>query len=269
MSEFGGFKECTDATDVNDGRKPEISSEARSKFDKLMEDDNLDNKNDLTEGEQLQSGQGISGEEKFKSLFESESVAESVAESDKTNENSDSVTDAPPDATEAESTADTKENKFHELTDEDRVRIKEETDWSDEIIDHIETWEQYEIYKNAELHEGEVNGRKCLLKDIDMDYVDPKTISDKHPEGLSNRELMAKGRSPYDSKTGERIELHHIGQDFNSPFAELAENSEHGDGNDAILHDKSAESWRQDAEKNKQYNNVHRPNHWKTRAAEV
>ena len=53
------------------------------------------------------------------------------------------------------------------------------------------------------------------------------------------------------------------------PFAELCANSEHGDGKDAILHDKKVESWRQDPERKNQYNNVQRPNHWKARAKEV
>lgn len=148
------------------------------------------------------------------------------------------------------------------LTEDEKSKIIEETGWSSEIVDCIESMEQYEIYKNAGLHETEIDGRKCLVKDIDMDYVDPKT-------GLTNRELMEKGRAPIDAKTGEPIELHHMGQDFNSPFAELCANSEHGDGKDAILHDKKIESWRQDPEKKNQYNNVQRPNHWKARAREV
>ena len=148
------------------------------------------------------------------------------------------------------------------LTEDEKSKIIEETGWSSKIVDCIESMEQYEIYKNAGLHETEIDGRKCLVKDIDMDYVDPKT-------GLTNRELMEKGRAPIDAKTGEPIELHHMGQDFNSPFAELCANSEHGNGKDAILHDKKIESWRQDPEKKNQYNNVQRPNHWKARAREV
>ena len=148
------------------------------------------------------------------------------------------------------------------LSDEEKQIIKEETNWSDEIIDHIENMDQYEIYKNAGLHEEEINGRKCLVKDIDMDFVDPKT-------GLTNRERMENGLSPIDSKTGEKIELHHMGQDADSPFAELCENSEHGDGNHATLHPKTGDSWRQDSKLNKQYNDVDRPNHWKERSKEV
>ena len=145
------------------------------------------------------------------------------------------------------------------LSEEEKLKIKEETDWSDEIINHIDNMDQYEIYKNAGLHEAEINGRKCLIKDIDLDYVDPKT-------GLTNRELMAKGRNPYDAKTGEQIQLHHMGQKSDAPFAELCERSEHGDGNDAILHNKSDISWRRNPELENKYNNEQRPDHWKERA---
>lgn len=98
------------------------------------------------------------------------------------------------------------------------------------------------------------------MKDIDYDYVDEKT-------GMTNRELMAKGRSPIDAKTGEKIELHHIGQDHDSPFAELVENSEHGDGNHSTLHPKTEGSWRNDPELEKQYAKERR-DHWKARSKE-
>ena len=146
------------------------------------------------------------------------------------------------------------------LTEEEKAIIKAETGWSDDIINCIESMEQYTIYKNANLHEGEINGRKCLLKDIDLDYVDPKT-------GLTNRELMAKGRSPIDSKTGEKIELHHMGQNSDAPFAELCENSEHGDGNHKTLHPKTSDSWRQDTDLKNQYQRE-KHKHWESRAEE-
>lgn len=145
-----------------------------------------------------------------------------------------------------------------ELTDEEKRKIKKETGWSDEIINRINSMEQYEIYKNAELVEADINGRKVLIKkDIDLDYKDPKT-------GETNRERMEKGRSPIDSKTGEKIELHHMGQEFNSPFAELLENSEHGDGNHKTLHPKDKDSFRNDKEKEIEYNKQ-KAEHWKTR----
>lgn len=152
--------------------------------------------------------------------------------------------------------------KFKELTLEEKAQIIKEVGWSKEIVDCIKSMEQYEIYKNAELHEAVVNGRKCLIKDIDMEYVDPKT-------GETNRELMADGKSPIDPKTGEKIELHHMGQSYDSPFAELCANSEHGGIYDKVLHDKTTDSWRQDPEKKNHYNNVQRPDYWKTRALEA
>lgn len=153
------------------------------------------------------------------------------------------------------------DEKQEGLTDEEKAKIKEETGWSDEIIDNIDSMEQYEIYKNANLHEVEIDGKKCLVKDIDMDYVDPKT-------GLTNRELMEKGRAPIDAKTGEKIELHHMGQNKDGPFAELCENSEHGDGNHGTLHPKTDGSWRNESGANEKYNNE-RAGHWKARAQEA
>ena len=145
-----------------------------------------------------------------------------------------------------------------ELTDEEKRKIKKETGWSDEIINRINSMEQYEIYKNAGLVEADINGRKVLIKkDIDLDYKDPKT-------GETNRERMEKGRSPIDSKTGEKIELHHMGQEFDSPFAVLLENSEHGDGNHKTLHPKDKDSFRNDKEKEIEYNKQ-KAEHWKTR----
>ena len=144
------------------------------------------------------------------------------------------------------------------LTDEERLQIKNETGWSDEIINSIKSMDQYEIYKKADLTEAEINGRKCLVKKIDFDYVDEKT-------GLTNRELMERGRSPIDPKTGEKIELHHMGQDYDAPFAELNENSEHGDGNHSTLHPKTEGSWRNTPELNNQYQNEKRE-YWKARA---
>lgn len=156
---------------------------------------------------------------------------------------------------------DTADSEKKGLTDEEKEQIKKETGWSDEIINHIDSMEQYEIYKNADLQEAEIDGKKCLVKNIDMDYVDPKT-------GLTNRELMEKGRSPIDAKTGEKIELHHMGQDKDGPFAELCENSEHGDGNHGTLHPKTDGSWRNETGANENYNNE-RAEHWKTRAQEA
>lgn len=151
------------------------------------------------------------------------------------------------------------DENYSKLEKEDLKKlIFEETGWSSEIIDKIENYEQFKIYSNAGLTEATINGKTCLIKKIDMDYVDEKT-------GLTNKELMEKGRSPYDSKTGEKIELHHMGQDAKGPFAELNENSEHGNGNHSTLHLEKDNSWRNNPELKQAYTNERRE-HLKSRS---
>lgn len=132
--------------------------------------------------------------------------------------------------------ANSEETKSEGLTDEEKAKIKEETGWSDEIIDCIQNMKQYEILKNAGLREVEINGRKCLIKEnIDLDYEDK--------DGITNRQRMAMGLAPLDSKTGKPIELHHLGQKADSPLVELTEEEhrtgeyEDGKKNQSLWHD--------------------------------
>lgn len=163
---------------------------------------------------------------------------------------------------EVSSKNETKETKNEGLTDEEKAKIKEETGWSDEIIDNIKNMKQYEILKNAGLIEKEINGRKCLIKEnIDLDYTDE--------DGISNRERIARGLAPLDSKTGKPIELHHLGQKADSPLVELTEEEhrtgeyEDGKKNQSLWHDNTVEtevhgegnSWEQE-----------RKAHWKARS---
>ena len=121
-----------------------------------------------------------------------------------------------------------------ELTDEERQKIKEETGWSDEIVNAIRSMEEYQIYKDAELVEAEVGGKKCLIRsDIKWDQLDEK--------GRTNCERVERGLSPL-AKDGQVVELHHIGQRADSPLAELTAEEHRGNGNDAILHNKNMAS---------------------------
>ena len=139
-----------------------------------------------------------------------------------------------------------------ELSDDEKQRIKEETGWSDEIIDAISSMEEYEIYKKADLEEKEINGKKCLVrKDIDLEQKDSM--------GRTNSERMEKGLPPLD-KNGRPIELHHIGQKSDSPLAELTTSEHRGKGNDAVLHDKKKES-----EIDRDKFAEERSEHWKNR----
>ena len=138
--------------------------------------------------------------------------------------------------------------------------IKEETGWSDEIVDSIRNEGEYGVYKNADLKEGTVNGKQCLQREIDPSFKDDF--------GRTNMERMQNGLSPYDAKSGEKLELHHMGQKADSPFAELRENIDHGDGNHHVLHEFKTESWRHEPGSEQAYASQ-RTEYWKTRAQQL
>lgn len=130
----------------------------------------------------------------------------------------------------SEASGETKEG----LTAEEKAKIKEETGWSDEVIDAIGSWEEYEVYKKTGLIEVEFNGKKVLIRsDIDWNQKDEKD--------RTNAERIKQGLAPLD-KNGNAIELHHIGQHADSPLAELTFEEHRGGGNDTILHDKTKET---------------------------
>lgn len=158
---------------------------------------------------------------------------------------------------EAENTSEDGEadEKQEGLTDEEKAKIKEETGWSDEIIDAIGSMEEYEIYKNAGLVEVEIDGKKCLVRN-DIDW------NQKDAMGRTNRERAEQGLSPI-NKDGKVIELHHIGQHADSPLAELTTEEHRGKGNDTILHNKTKES-----EIDRQAFAKERNEHWEARANE-
>lgn len=148
------------------------------------------------------------------------------------------------------------------LSSEEKGKIKEETGWSDEIIENIQNMKQYEVLKKAGLEEVEINGRKCLIKEnIDLDYTDA--------DGISNRDRIARGLAPLDSETGKPLELHHLGQKVDSPLVELTEQEhrtgeyEDGKKNQSLWHDNTLETdvhgegntWSQE-----------RKAHWKSRS---
>jgi len=119
------------------------------------------------------------------------------------------------------------------LSDEQKADLQDETGWPDSVVDRIKSPEEADIYKDAGLKGGTVDGKDALVRDIDPDITDE--------DGISNRQRMERGLSPHDSN-GEKIELHHVGQEKDSPLAELNTSEHRRGGNDTILHDKSKES---------------------------
>lgn len=151
---------------------------------------------------------------------------------------------------------DVDESERDGLNDTEKEQLKEETGWSEETVDAMHSKEEAEIYKNADLHEAEVNGKKCLIRnDIDMEQKDEF--------GRTNKERMENGNAPL-TESGETVELHHIGQKQDSPLAELTTQEHRGKGNDTILHDKQKDSEIDRGEFAKE-----RKQHWESRAENI
>ncbi len=147
---------------------------------------------------------------------------------------------------------------FRELTMDEKKKIKEESGWSDKIVDAIGSWAEYQIYKKANLKEAEIGGRKCLIRD-DIDW------DQKDAEGRTNRERVnlkppQRPLVPL-NRNGEIIELHHIGQHPDSPFAELTMKEHRSKENNPILHD----TMKSKSEIDRVIFKVERDQHWQNR----
>lgn len=142
-----------------------------------------------------------------------------------------------------------------ELSDEMRDTLRDKG-YSEEIIERIGSEEEAQIYLDAGLECETVNGKDVLVQnEIDPDQVDEF--------GMTNLERMEKGLPPKDA-SGKPYELHHIGQNADSPLAELTKSEHMGGGNNKILHDVN-----KDSEINRGDFKTERAEHWKTRAEEI
>ena len=140
----------------------------------------------------------------------------------------------------------------------EKQKISEQSDYSKEVNNRIRSVDELNVYKNEGLGEGEVNGR-IVLKDNSID------INLKDEKGRTNLERMEKGLAPID-ENGKPYNLHHIGQNSDSPLAELKD--EVHKKNDAILHDKSKPTEVHGS--NSEVNwDKERSEHWKARAEEI
>ncbi len=115
--------------------------------------------------------------------------------------------------------------------------------------------EEIQIYKEASLKEETVNNREALIR-TDIDYE----ANDQF--GRTNLERMEQGLAPL--VDGQPIELHHIGQEMDSPLAELTRTEHRGEGNYTVLHDVAKES-----EINRTLFNLEKEGHWKARAEQM
>ena len=128
----------------------------------------------------------------------------------------------------------------------------------DEVNKKIRSVEELKVYQNEGLVESTVNER-IVLKD---NSINPDLIDEK---GRTNLQRMEKGLAPID-ENGKPYNLHHIGQNSDSPLAELKD--EVHKKNDAILHDKSKPTEVHGS--NSEVNwDKERSDHWKARAEEI
>lgn len=123
------------------------------------------------------------------------------------------------------------EKSTHNLTESEKQEIKEKTGWSDKIVDAIRTKEEANVYIDAGLVEGEVNGKPALLQP----KIDGNACNEPKWPDWSNKDLAEEGYPPRD-KDGRPYELHHIGQNPDSPLAELTYDQHHSNGNFKVLH---------------------------------
>lgn len=147
--------------------------------------------------------------------------------------------------------------QIHRLgVQQQREEIGRVSPYSADITSHIHIYKELWLYHSLQLQESYIT-RPCLVKDIDFELW----ISG---EKCTNVELMQKGKSPYafDAPEG-RIELHHIGQDYNAPFVELTL-EEHND-NSQLLHYSRKESWRSNKALSSAFE-TERISYWKRRA---
>jgi len=134
--------------------------------------------------------------------------------------------------------------------------LKKKTGWPDSIIDEIRSEDEAQIYQDANLKVESIEGKDCLVR-TDIDY-------NQEIDGETNLDRMKQGKCPY-SKDGEKIELHHIGQNPDAPLAELTTTEHRGSANDMTLHDKTID----ESKINREAFRSERENYWKARAAQI
>lgn len=115
------------------------------------------------------------------------------------------------------------------LTMNEAAMIQKESGYPIDIIKQFHSVDEYEIYKKSNLFAKTINGKKALVRKIDLNFASEQADGSK----MTNLELMKKGRAPIDPKTGKAYQLHHIGQKNDGSLAILTE-SEH-QGNSKIL----------------------------------
>ncbi|MBE6844339.1 MAG: hypothetical protein E7508_01310 [Ruminococcus sp.] len=106
------------------------------------------------------------------------------------------------------------------LTLNEAAMIQKESKLPLDFIKNFHSVNEYNVYKNSDLQVTTINGKYAFTQKIDWDFIGD--IED----GRTNAQRVLDGLSPLDS-TGKPYEIHHIGQEANSPFAILTHSQHH------------------------------------------
>ena len=117
------------------------------------------------------------------------------------------------------------------------ANITKNSTFTQHINCYIHSVKELRVYQQFKLKEAVVT-RPALIMDIDLNYYTPT--------GETNAQRLSKGLAPYDPATGSVIDLHHIGQQYDSPFAELPHCVHNAPGTNSVLHHVKTPSWRHD-----------------------
>ena len=113
--------------------------------------------------------------------------------------------------------------------------------YSQNINDFVFDVKEIELYKELQLVESFVTRPVLLSEKIDINFIGPT--------GQTNLERMLIGYPPFDHLTNSSYMLHHIGQKYESPFAELSYQFHFSD-HYSDLHKSRESSWRNDENQN-------------------
>lgn len=121
-----------------------------------------------------------------------------------------------------------KGEKIKGLTLQEAAVIQTESGYPLSVIKKFNNFEQYKICKKANLKSIQLkNNRIVLSRKINL--------KQKDEFGRTNLERMKLGNAPLD-KNGISYELHHVGQEVDSPLAILTKEEHIQNGNDKIWH---------------------------------
>lgn len=112
-------------------------------------------------------------------------------------------------------------------------KIKTHSGYPDDIIRKFHSIDEYYVYKSSKLKPKVINGKSALVQEIDWNFIGDVE------DGRTNAQRVREGLAPLDP-SGNPYNLHHIGQNDDSPLAILT-SKQHTDNN-GILHENTGTS---------------------------